>query len=338
MNMDRSDVNAAFSADTLMIDPEQETEKIVAALRNQLRGTLRKRGLVLGLSGGIDSSVCAALAARAVGARNVLALFMPENDSDPESLRLGRTVAEAFGIDSVVEDIGPSLQAMGCYDRRDGFIRELVPGYTAEWASKVVISSALEGDGYNISYLVVQDPQGQQTRLRMPPSVYLGIVAATNMKQRTRKQLEYFHADRLNYAVVGTPNRLEYDQGFFVKNGDGAADVKPIAHLYKSQVYQLAAYLGVPDEICRRPPTTDTYSLPQTQEEFYFSLPYDRMDLCLYGLNHGLPADVVARAAGLSADQMSRVWADIGAKRRATRYLHLAPQFVEPVDEVARWE
>ncbi len=338
MNMDRSDVNAAFSADTLMIDPEQETEKIVAALRNQLRGTLRKRGLVLGLSGGIDSSVCAALAARAVGARNVLALFMPENDSDPESLRLGRTVAEAFGIDSVVEDIGPSLQAMGCYDRRDGFIRELVPGYTAEWASKVVISSALEGDGYNISYLVVQDPQGQQTRLRMPPSVYLGIVAATNMKQRTRKQLEYFHADRLNYAVVGTPNRLEYDQGFFVKNGDGAADVKPIAHLYKSQVYQLAAYLGVPDEICRRPPTTDTYSLPQTQEEFYFSLPYDRMDLCLYGLNHGLPADVVARAAGLSADQMLRVWADIGAKRRATRYLHLAPQFVEPVDEVARWE
>ncbi len=338
MNMDRSDVNVAFSADTLMIDPEQETEKIVAALRKQLRGTLRKRGLVLGLSGGIDSSVCAALAARAVGARNVLALFMPENDSDPESLRLGRTVAEAFGIDSVVEDIGPSLQAMGCYDRRDGFIRELVPGYTAEWASKVVISSALEGDGYNISYLVVQDPQGQQTRLRMPPSVYLGIVAATNMKQRTRKQLEYFHADRLNYAVVGTPNRLEYDQGFFVKNGDGAADVKPIAHLYKSQVYQLAAYLGVPDEICRRPPTTDTYSLPQTQEEFYFSLPYDRMDLCLYGLNHGLPADVVARAAGLSADQMSRVWADIGAKRRATRYLHLAPQFVEPVDEVARWE
>jgi len=338
MNMDRSEVNAAFSADTLKIDPEQETEKIVAALRNQLRGTLRKRGLVLGLSGGIDSSVCAALAARAVGARNVLALFMPENDSDPESLRLGRTVAEAFGIDSVVEDIGPSLQAMGCYDRRDGFIRELVPGYTAEWASKVVISSALEGDGYNISYLVVQNPQGQQTRLRMPPSVYLGIVAATNMKQRTRKQIEYFHADRLNYAVVGTPNRLEYDQGFFVKNGDGAADVKPIAHLYKSQVYQLAAYLGVPDEICRRPPTTDTYSLPQTQEEFYFSLPYDRMDLCLYGLNHSLPADVVARAAGLTADQMSRVWADIGAKRRATRYLHLAPQFVEPVDEVARWE
>jgi len=335
MNMHTADTSAAFSKATLSIDPAKETDKIVAALREQLRGPLRKRGLVLGLSGGIDSSVCAALAARAVGAKNVYALFMPENDSDPESLRLGRTIAETFGIDSVVEDIGPSLQAMGCYDRRDAFIRELVPDYTSAWASKIVISSALEGDGYNISYLVVQDPAGKQTKLRMTPSVYLGIVAATNMKQRTRKQLEYFHADRLNFAVIGTPNRLEYDQGFFVKNGDGAADVKPIAHLYKTQVYQLAAYLGVPDEICKRPPTTDTYSLQQTQEEFYFSLPYDRMDLCLYGLNNNLPADHVAAAAGLTANQMSRVWADITAKRKATRYLHLAPQLVEPVSEIA---
>lgn len=335
MNMHNADTSAAFSKATLSIDPAKETDKIVAALREQLRGPLRKRGLVLGLSGGIDSSVCAALAARAVGAKNVYALFMPENDSDPESLRLGRTIAETFGIDSVVENIGPSLQAMGCYDRRDAFIRELVPDYTSAWASKIVISNALEGDGYNISYLVVQDPDGKQTKLRMTPSVYLGIVAATNMKQRTRKQLEYFHADRLNFAVTGTPNRLEYDQGFFVKNGDGAADVKPIAHLYKTQVYQLAAYLGVPDEICKRPPTTDTYSLQQTQEEFYFSLPYDRMDLCLYGLNNNLPADHVAAAAGLTADQMSRVWADIAAKRKATRYLHLAPQLVEPVSEIA---
>lgn len=323
-----------FSADTLTIDPERVTEQIVSTLRAQLRGSLRKRGLVLGLSGGIDSSVCVALAARAVGKDNVLALFMPENDSDPESLHLGRMVAETFGVKSEVEDIGPTLQAMGCYSRRDAFIRELVPDYTPAWASKIVITNALEGEGYNISYLVVQDPEGKQTRLRMSPSAYRGIVAATNMKQRTRKQIEYFHADRLNHAVIGTPNRLEYDQGFFVKNGDGAADVKPIAHLYKTQVYQLAAYLGVPNEICRRPPTTDTYSLQQTQEEFYFSLPYDRMDLCLYGLNHRLDPEAVATAAGLTADQLSRVWADIASKRMATRYLHLAPQLVKAVDEV----
>jgi NAD+ synthase len=154
------------------------------------------------------------------------------------------------------------------------------------------------------------------------------------MKQRTRKQIEYYDADRLNYAVAGTPNRLEYDQGFFVKNGDGAADLKPIAHLYKTQVYQLAEHLGVPEEIRRRPPTTDTWSLAQTQDEFYFSLPYDRMDLCLYGLNHAIPAAAVGRAAGLTPDQVERVWRDIAAKRKAARYLHEVPLLVEPVHPV----
>lgn len=333
MNIRPDQESCVLSADILKIDEAAETERIVAGLRAQLRA-MRKRGLVLGLSGGIDSSVSVALAVRAVGAKNVFCLFMPENDSDPESLRLGRLVADTFGVEAIVEDIGPTLAAMGCYQRRDAFIRELVPDYGPGWASKIVIANALVGDGYNISSLVVQDPEGKRTKLRMPPSVYLGIVAATNMKQRTRKQIEYYHADRLNFAVLGTPNRLEYDQGFFVKNGDGAADVKPIAHLYKSQVYALAAYLGVPEEIRRRPPTTDTYSLEQTQEEFYFSLPYDRMDVCLFGLNNGLSAEDVGRATDLTAVQVERVWGDIAAKRKATRYLHLGPQLVQAVEEI----
>lgn len=321
-------------SDLLETDPAVETENIVSALRTQLRD-MRKRGLVLGLSGGVDSSVCAALAVRAVGPRKVQCIFMPENDSDPQSLLLGQQVADTYGCEAVTEDIGPSLQAMGCYERRDEFIRQLVPEYGRGWASKIVIGNSLAGEGYNISSLVVQDPAGKQSKLRMPPPVYLGIVAATNMKQRTRKQIEYYHADRLNFAVLGTPNRLEFDQGFFVKGGDGAADVKPIAHLYKSQVYELADYLGVPREVTSRPPTTDTYTLEQTQEEFYFSLPYDRMDICLFGLNNGLPAAEVGQKAGLTVEQVGHVWADIEAKRRATRYLHLGPQLVDPVAEIA---
>jgi NAD+ synthase len=318
-----------FSKNTLNIDAEAETHRIVSILRDQLRGVLHKRGLVLGLSGGIDSSVCAALAARAVGARNVFCLFMPEQDSDPESLALGRLVADAYGLEGRVEDIGPTLVAMGCYARRDALIREVVPEYGSGWTSKIVIANALSAAGYNISSLVVQAPDGRTERHRMPASVYLGIVAATNMKQRTRKQFEYYHADRLNYAVVGTPNRLEYDQGFFVKNGDGAADVKPIAHLYKSQVYQLADYLAVPKMVRLRTPTTDTYSLAQTQEEFYFALPYDQMDLCLYGLENAVPLADVARATSLGEEQVDRVWRDIGAKRKAARYLHFSPLLVE---------
>jgi NAD+ synthase len=319
----------AFSAQALRLDAAAATDHMTAAIREQVLRRLRKRGVVLGLSGGVDSSVTAALCARALGPGKVFAVLMPEKDSDPESLRLGRLMVETLGIASAVEDIAPVLAAAACYRRRDEFIRTLVPAFGPGWRCKLVIANALAHERYNITQLVVQSPDGAQQKLRMPLEVYLGIVAATNMKQRTRKGIEYYHADRLNYAVAGTPNRLEYDQGFFVKNGDGAADLKPIAHLYKTQVYQLAAHLGVPEEIRRRPPTTDTWSLAQTQDEFYFSLPYDRLDLCLYGLDHGITAAAVARAAGLSEDQVERVWRDIAAKRKATRYLHEPPLLVQ---------
>jgi NAD+ synthase len=319
----------AFSAEALRLDAAAATDRIAAAIREQVLRRLRKRGVVLGLSGGIDSSVTAALCARALGPGKVFAVLMPEKDSDPESLRLGRLMVEALGIASAVEDIAPILAAAGCYRRRDDLIRTLVPAFGPGWGCKLVIANALAHEGYNITQLVVQSPDGAQQKLRMPLEAYLGIVAAANMKQRTRKGIEYYHADRLNYAVASAPNRLEYDQGFFVKNGDGAADIKPIAHLYKSQVYQLAAHLGVPEEIRRRPPTTDTWSLAQTQDEFYFSLPYDRLDLCLYGLDRGIPAAAVARAADLSEDQVERVWRDIAAKRKATRYLHEPPLLVQ---------
>lgn len=320
---------APFSKDALVLDAEAEVERIAVAMRQQLRTDLKRRGLVLGVSGGVDSSVCAALAVHAVGPERVFAIMMPENDSDPESRRLGEMLLAHFGITGVVEDIGETLKAMGCYRRRDDAIRTLVPEFGPGWSCKVVIANTLEIESFAISFLVVQSPEGETSKLRMPAEIYLAIIAATNMKQRTRKQLEYYHADRLNYAVIGTPNRLEYDQGFFVKNGDGAADIKPIAHLLKSQVYQLAEHLGVPTEICRRPPTTDTWSLAQSQEEFYFSVPYGQMDLCLLGLDIGAPREEVATATGLTPDQVTRVWADIESKRKSTRYLHLPPLLID---------
>lgn len=320
---------APFSRDALVLDAEAEVKRITEAMRRQLRTTLKRRGLVLGVSGGIDSSVCAALAARAVGPERVFAIMMPEKDSDPQSQALAEMLLAHFGIAGLVEDIGETLDAMGCYRRRDDAIRTLVPEFGRGWGCKVVIANALESDSFAISSLVVRSPAGETRKLRMPAEVYLAIIAATNMKQRTRKQLEYYHADRLNYAVIGTPNRLEYDQGFFVKNGDGAADIKPIAHLLKSQVYQLADHLSVPSEISHRPPTTDTWSLAQSQEEFYFSVPYGQMDLCLLGLDRGVPREEVATATGLTPDQVTRVWADIQGKRKSTRYLHLPPLLVD---------
>ena len=322
-----------FSKDALVLDAAAAVERIIGALRGQVLGTFGRRGAVVGLSGGIDSSVVAALCVRAFGKDKVLGIFMPEHHSSDDSLRLGRSWAAQLGISTALEDITASLEGLGAYRRQIDAIRTIVPEYGEGWKCKLVLPSVLASSGLNITRLTVQSPVGDTRTVRLSSDAYLQIVAATNYKQRVRKMTEYYHADRLRYAVAGTPNRLEHDQGFFVKQGDGVADVMPIAHLYKTQVYQLAEYLDVDEEIRRRPPTTDTFSMPQSQEEFYFALPYHLMDLCLFAVNHEVPADDVAGVVGLTAAQVEMVFRDIGAKRRATRYLHMRPALVDQVFE-----
>ena len=323
-----------LSKDILTIDAEQEADKICNRIKTLLSRHLKRRGLVVALSGGIDSSVSVGLAARALGPDRVVALLMPERHSSDDTLDLSKSVADIFGVQWFHEDISGVLEAAGFYRRYDEAVRQAIPEYGQGWKSKIVIPNVMDSKGFNLFSIVAQPPEGSPIQKRLPLKAYLEIVAATNFKQRTRKMFEYYYADRFNYAVVGTPNRLEYDQGFFVKLGDGAADIKPIAHLYKSQVYQMAAHLGVPEQIRKRPPTTDTYSLPQGQDEFYFSLPYDKMDLCLYGKNNGYTPEQVAPTLELTPEQIQRVYDDIDTKRATTRYLHLAPQLIEEVPEI----
>jgi len=320
--------------DVLQLDCRAEVERISGWMREYLR-SMRRKGIVVGLSGGVDSSAVVAIAATALGPQRVRAVLMPEKESSPDSLGLARTVVSQLGVEASEEDITPVLEALGCYRRRDEAIQQVVPEYGEGYRSKVVLPDLFGDPSYRLYSVVVESPEGVQKKVRLSHDAYLEILAANSFKQRVRKMLEYYYADRLHYAVAGTPNRLEYDQGFFVKNGDGSADLKPIAHLYKSQVYQLAAYLELPEEICGRAPTTDTFSLPQSQEEFYFSLPYREMDLCLYGKNHQVAAEDVAPIVGLTVEQVERVYLDIDAKRRATAYLHAKPQLVEEVDEIA---
>jgi len=319
------------SPDVLRLDVRQETDRIVAGIRDQVFHQLKRKGAVIGVSGGIDSSVVAYLCARALGKERVVVLFTPEADSSPDSIRLGRMVADDLGVRSFVEDISPILKGARVYERRDAAIRTVVPEYGEGYRSKIVLPNLIDADRYAIFSIVVQSPNGETKKVRLSLDAYLGIVAATNCKQRARKVIEYYYADLYQYAVAGTPNRLEYDQGFFVKNGDGAADFKPIAHLYKSQVYQLAAYLGVPEEIQQRPSTTDTYSLEQSQEEFYFAIPLAKMDLCLFGKNNNIPAEDLAPTAGMDAKQVQRVYEMIDAKRAVARYLRSAPLLIEEI-------
>jgi len=314
----------------LALDLEAEAEHIAERIRELLRAKLRRRGVVVGISGGIDSSVTAALCARALGPKKVFGLLMPETDSSSQSLERGRELAEHLGIDFTVQDVAPALEAMGCYRWRDEAIRRVFPAYGEGWKNKIVIAGGGEGR-INHYKLIVQDPEGALFEERLGLREYLQIVAATNFKQRVRKTFEYFHADRLNYAVAGTPNRMEYDQGFFVKNGDGSADLKPIAHLYKVQVYAMARHLGLPEAICTAIPTTDTYSLPQGQDEFYYAMPYREMDVALWHFNAGEPAAKLAAALGIDEQRADFVYRDIQNKRRTTAPLHWSALLVRPI-------
>jgi NAD+ synthase len=322
-----------LTAESLRLDDAGRTaDEIAERLREVTYKDLRRRGAVVGLSGGVDSSLVAFLCAKAFGPERVLGVLMPEGESASDTLDLSQVSADAAGVETVHEDITELLRAAGCYERRDAAIRTVMPEYAEGWKAKIVLPSLLGGSRYSLFTVVAESPEGERREARLTATAYREVVAATNFKQRVRKMLEYYHADRLDYAVVGTPNRLEYDQGFFVKNGDGSADVKPIAHLYKTQVYQLAEELGVPEEIRTRPPTTDTYALEQSQEEFYFSVPFDKLDLCLYARNEGLPAEAAAAAAGLDVEVVERVYEDIERKRRAAEYLHAPPLLVGPLE------
>lgn len=326
-------MSTAMSADVLKMDEGAEIERIAKRIREILSTQLRRRGLVVAISGGIDSAVCAALCTRAIGKDKIFGLLLPEHDSSSDSVKLGKKLAEQLGIHYEITDIAPTLEAIGCYQSRDEAIRSLFSDYGPGWKSKITISGGQEGK-INHFMIVVQTPEGEIKRERMGLKEYLQIVAATNYKQRIRKTIEYFHADRLNYAVVGTPNRLEYDQGFFVKNGDGSADIKPIAHLYKTQVYALGNHFKLPAEICSATPSTDTYSMPQGQDEFYFALPYAQMDLALWGLNHNVPAEETARVLKISVEQAKYIYNDIKSKRSTTRYQHSKAILIDPVKEV----
>lgn len=324
----------AFSKRVLDLDLEAKARELSAALQDAVIHRLRRRGLVVAVSGGIDSACVAALAARALGAKRVLALLLPERDSSAESTAYATRLCQTLGIEFAVQEISPILEAAGCYRLRDEALRSVYPGFASGMRWKIAMhGDRLRSDAFNLPYAVIATPEGER-RVRLTPQAALQIVAATNFKQRTRKMLEYFHADLRVFAVAGTANRLEHDQGFFVKLGDGAADVKPIAGLYKSQTYALAGHLGVDPEILRRAPTTDTFSLPQSQEEFFFSLDYHALDLMLWAKNHRVSPEEVAQVMGYEVEQVVRVYEDIDQKRRTTAYLHASPILLEPVPEL----
>lgn len=319
------DPSATFGRHALDLDVEQETNRLVEGLRQGVHQTLRRQGVVLGISGGIDSSVVLALCVRAFGPERVVALMLPEGESSPDSEMLAQLLADHYGLQTVLkEDISGALEGFGCYHRRNEAIQRLFSDFGAGWGAKIALpGNLLEQETLNIFHLTVTNPAGESFTKRLPPSEYYQIVAASNFKQRSRMAMLYYHAELRNYAVIGTPNKNEHLLGFFVKNGDGGTDISPIGHLFKTQVYQLARHLGVPEEIQRRTPTSDTYPGGSTQEEFFFRLPFDILDTIWYGYEQGVSNEDIAQGLDLTVAQVERVVNDIIRKQRTTTYLRM---------------
>lgn len=321
-----------FSKEILNIDPAKVTDELVEMMRTNVRQKMRRYGGVLGISGGVDSSVVLALCVRAFGPERVAALMLPEKDSDPDSEAIARRLAAHYGVEPILEDITATLDGFGCYPRRDEAIQRVFPEYDAAagYTAKIVLpQNLLDGQTLNVFYLTIITPDGEEKSKRLAPRDYFQIVAASNFKQRARMSMLYYHAELRNYAVIGTANKNEHDQGFFVKYGDGGVDIKPIAHLFKTQIYQLADYLDVPSEIVERPPTTDTYSAPSTQEEFFFRLPFETMDLLWYAQENGFAPAEVAEVMDLTEVQVERAFDDFVRKEKTTSYLRMVPIGVE---------
>ena len=315
-----------FHKDTLRIDSEAVAEELSIHLQRDVRQTLRRSGAVVGISGGLDSSVVLALCVRALGSERVLGVMMPEKDSSDDSLVLAQLIADQLGVESVVEDMSDALLGFGCYARRDEAIQRVFPEYDSSYKAKITLpGNVLDSKALNVFYLTIIAPGGEEQSKRLNVRDYLQIVAASNFKQRSRMTMLYYHAELRNYAVIGTPNKNEHDQGFFVKWGDGGYDIAPIRHLYKTQVQQLAEYLEVPAEIRTATPTTDTYSAPSSQEEFFFRMPFEVMDLLWYALEHGVPPSEVAGVMNLTQDQVQRAFTDLTRKERTTQYLRTSP-------------
>ncbi len=315
-----------FSKDLISIDCEKVVDEIVEKLKHQVFRQLKRHGAIVGTSGGVDSSVVAALCVKAFGPDKVIGIIMPDQDNTPESTELAIDLAEKLGYKYEINDVTKPLKAAGCYEHRDDGFRLVFPEWREGWKAKIVLpSNILESDRINVFRLAVESPDGEKMDKRLPLKAFLKIVAASNMKQRIRMLILYYHAESRNYAVIGTANKNEYDQGFFVKYGDGGVDLKPIVGFYKTQVFQLAEYLNISEKIRSRIPSAETYPAEVSQEEFFFGLDFEIMDQLWFAKEGGFPASEVAEVMGLTVEQVERVWRDLDQKKRTTEYLRRPP-------------
>jgi len=319
-----------FSKSVLNIDVQSEITRICDFIRVMTFKNFKRKGAVIGLSGGVDSAVVGELCVRALEKDKVLGLFLPEKESNPISMQYGSKQAAKMGVEAIKVNITQHLESLGLYEKRNEAIKDLFPEFDESYKFHVTLpQNLLEKDRLNYHSITIEDKKGERETKRISASDWLAISSWQNMKQRMRMIQLYRYAEKNNYIVAGTTNKSEVAQGFFVKFGDGGVDIEPIAHLYKTQLYQLARHLGVIDEIINRDPSPDTYSLPVSDKEFYFCVDYELLDVLLFAYENEVPAVQVSAGTGLTLEQVERIFRDFKSKERATWHLREMPPTLE---------
>lgn len=315
-----------FGPDVLKFDPEDLTRQLVDFIKDQVQNVFHRKGIIIGLSGGIDSAVTAALSVRALGKDRVFGVLLPESDSNPVSREYGRMCAESLGIQYNEVDITRILDTFGVYDKRNSVVKSYFPEYNGDLKFRLTLpQDLLDRDRISTYHLEVEKADGSIESKRLAHKDYLKMMAANDIKQRVRMTQLYYEAEKRYYIVCGTTNLAETIQGFFVKFGDGGVDIEPLTDLYKTQVFTLGKYLGVPKEVQDRTPSPDTYSLPVSDKDFYFCMPYETLDLVMYAMLNGVPVEKTAEVLGMTVEQVKRAWNDLERKKNATQTLRMLP-------------
>ena len=282
---------------------EKTVNKISDFIKDEISNSFQKSGAVVGLSGGIDSAVTTSLCAKSLGSEKVLGLIMPEKESDSKSQIHAKKVAEKYNIKTKIIDITSILESFEVYQNKESIIKEKFPDFSINCKYRMMITSKLK-NLIGIPFLEILDEKNKQHKLKISSSEFLTLTAATSIKHRVRMTMLYFHAEKNNFCVAGTTNKSEYLQGYFVKYGDGGSDIEPLVNLYKSQIYQLGEFLKVPIEILTKDPSPDVWSFTTSDQEFFYSVPYDIVDLLMYARENNLSIKDVQKLSNLSQENI----------------------------------